>query len=205
MLKGFRWGMAKAIVIVFVILVAVLSLVCGWLYVELMDRESQIKVISAEVERLRNEARALRIETQRLVALLRNTTHRSVPLYIGNSVHGFIDSVRCLEVYNMIRNYTGIDEGTWIVMFGATYCPHCKAMDAFFSENYPGMYRVLWVDVDQNAQAIFTRLAIAEICSDVVDVASSVPQIVVLRNSTISSIVVGKITNRTFWDQIIEG
>lgn len=197
--------MAKAINIILVVLVVILSSVCGWLYVELADRESQIRVILAEVERLRNEAGALRAETQRLVALLRNTTHRSVPLYIGNSVRGFIDFARCLEVYNMIRNYTGVDRGTWIIMFGATYCPHCKAMDAFFNENYPGMYRALWVDVDQNAHAIFTRLAIAEICSDVVDVASSVPQIVVLRNSTISSIVIGKITNRTFWDQIIEG
>jgi len=93
-----------------------------------------------------------------------------------------------------------------IIMFGSLTCPHCKAMDAFFSENYSGIYRVIWITGGSNSSLNwFVEIASEEVQQGIPEqYAGAVPHTLILDNSSrLRAIVIGEITDKGFWDLLL--
>lgn len=127
-----------------------------------------------------------------------------IPIYVGSSVYGYIGVDKAVELVSLLQNLIDVSEGVHIVMFGSTGCPYCKNMDIFFTQNYRGIYKALWIDANSEARDLFYRVAKLEIDNGVsMDIAFSVPQTIVVKNGFIRAIVVGAETSRQFWDSIL--
>jgi len=123
----------------------------------------------------------------------------SKPLYAIN-----IDENICRDLIKDIRDSYGIGSRQAIIMFGLTTCPHCKIQDKLFTEYYGSIYKPLWIDVDSKAYNIFYKLVDLELKGGArpADV-TGVPHTVVISEYTIKAIIVGRVDDIKFWDDIL--
>lgn len=130
-----------------------------------------------------------------------------IPYYIGSMLYMCLGLEIAEKLSSVIQEYLGLQNDTQIIMFGLTSCPHCHTMHEFFvSDNkYRDIYIVVWLDKTKNEGNIFESLYIIEVSSGVnLRIAGAVPHIYVIKNGFVHSVVVGEITEETFWSKLIE-
>ncbi len=94
-------------------------------------------------------------------------------------------------------------ESLRLVAFGSQSCPHCRALHNFFSKNYVGIYTFFWVE-DRVSSELFAYLARVEISYGLSNnYAYAVPQTLVLSEGKAVAIVIGEVTNASFWNHLL--
>jgi len=132
-----------------------------------------------------------------------------VSLCLGDSFYKYIN----LDIDNISRasadrllEYINCSDRTCIVLFGVSTCPHCEAMNQFFtsSPKYRDIYMAFWVDRSENTAALFYYLYIIERENGIEDsIALNVPQMLIIRNGSPSFIVIGENRSEDFWDRLV--
>ncbi|MEN2999741.1 MAG: thioredoxin fold domain-containing protein [Acidilobaceae archaeon] len=129
-----------------------------------------------------------------------------VSLYFGRSSEQKLNlqPAKVKEVVKMIRERHGINSSKAIVMFGTTTCPYCKAQDEMFSQQFKELYKPLWVNLDEKAQATFIELVSAELQAGASPEVYGVPHTVVVSGDDIKAIVIGLVRERSFWEGLLK-
>lgn len=183
------------IIIILAIVVIALSILCLYLYTEMLDREK-------EIENLKRNIASLEKEIKELVSIKRMT---SIPIYYGSTIYNYIDRNSTLGIINRLLAYTKIDNGTWIVTFGLSTCPHCKKLNELLRENYSAIYIALWLDLDENSYLIFSELVRVEVDNGIpMSIAGGVPHTLIIKNRSINAIVIGLVQSIDFWNSLIK-
>lgn len=96
-------------------------------------------------------------------------------------------------------------ESVYLYLYGATWCPHCKSLDQFFSRAYSDRHYFCKIDVDKNCQSKLN--AVREYFTKNKGVSSEylgyIPQTYVIRDGRyLIAIVVGGVTDPQFWSNI---
>ncbi len=79
-------------------------------------------------------------------------------------------------------------------------------MYEFFVGNtrYRDICRILWLEADAKAYKLFYNLSQIEISSGIdMRIAGSVPHMLVAKNNSIYTIVVGEVKDEGFWDKLL--
>ncbi|MEM1623304.1 MAG: thioredoxin family protein [Sulfolobales archaeon] len=92
----------------------------------------------------------------------------------------------------------------YLYLYGATWCPHCRSLDLFLAQTYPGRY-------------YFCKIDLYEVCRNVLDSIRSffaskgvsseylgyIPQTYVIKDGRyLIAVVVGAVTDIKFWQNI---
>lgn len=131
-----------------------------------------------------------------------------IGIFMSGKYFQSINSTDLLQ--SLIENITSVYNisNVRLLMFGSPGCPHCRAMDTFFNENYPGIYEVIWITGSGGSLNLtwFVSLASEEVQQGIPEqYATAVPQILVLDGSgRLRGIVIGEITDKAFWDLLLE-
>lgn len=128
-----------------------------------------------------------------------------IPYYVGSTLYTCLDLEVAKKLSDVIQGYLGLRNGTQIVMFGLTSCPHCHVMHEFFTSNneYRGIYIVIWLDRTIDGGRVFEDLYLIEILNSVHShIAGAVPHIYIIRDGLVRTVVVGEITEKIFWDEL---
>lgn len=109
-------------------------------------------------------------------------------------------------IYNMLVDKYSVTNNTRIVMFGATWCPHCHKQYLFFeNSSYVNKSLVLWLDQDNYAALLFDRLTQLEIKKGFTRYAGAVPHMLVIdEKGGLRAIVVGEALNDDFWNKLLK-
>ena len=88
-------------------------------------------------------------------------------------------------------------ENTHIYMYGSSKCPHCRAMDSFFSQNYSSIFSFCNMVNNKTCILIFSRLI------NLTGTGPYIPTIIVTKNNKVDFLFIGQFTNSTFWNKMI--
>lgn len=130
----------------------------------------------------------------------------SVPYYIGSTLYTCLDLEVARKFSDVIQKHLGLRNGIQIIMFGLTTCPHCHVMYEFFTNNneYHDIYTVIWLDETEDGKNVFEDLYHIEISNGINPrIAGAVPHIYIVKNGFVYTVVVGRITEKAFWDELI--
>ncbi|MEM4717851.1 MAG: thioredoxin family protein [Desulfurococcaceae archaeon] len=105
-----------------------------------------------------------------------------IPLYLYSHVtYASFTSAGCLENTNFY-------------MFGASWCPHCKNLDRFFTNEFPESHYFCVIDKIRECYERFTSL------SNDFKLGGYVPITIVVKDSRyILAIVIGEVVDKEFW------
>lgn len=135
-----------------------------------------------------------------------NPLDKGIPLYVSTSIYGHINFENNNEYVQVLLSYANCTNGLCIIMFGSQGCPHCHAMHEFFMGNpkYRDIFKVLWIETDEQANKLFYDLSQIEKASGInIRIAYSVPHILVVKNNSIYAIVVGEAKDQDFWNKLL--
>jgi hypothetical protein len=88
-----------------------------------------------------------------------------------------------------------------LYLYGATWCPYCRALSDFFSRNFPNNSYFCKIDLDEGCssalRSLSSYLASKGAPSDVI---GYIPlTLVVVRGKYVAAVVVGAVTDADFW------
>ncbi|MEM0501105.1 MAG: hypothetical protein QXJ56_01740 [Ignisphaera sp.] len=90
-----------------------------------------------------------------------------------------------------------------LIAFGATTCPFCRNLHEFFEKYFKDKCLFLWIDDPNNAD-LFRNLAKIEQNNGLPpSYAYSVPQTIVVKHGEPIAIVIGGITDASFWQNLL--
>lgn len=136
----------------------------------------------------------------------RDLESSGIPLYFGSERRMIlrIDEEKAAELVQSVRESYSITEGKAIVMFGITTCPYCKMQHEALSPNPPAKYVAIWIDRDEKGRELFIKLLEAESGAGApLEEIGGVPHTVVIYDNSIKAIVVGRVTDRSFWASLV--
>ncbi|MEM1628779.1 MAG: thioredoxin family protein [Desulfurococcaceae archaeon] len=141
-----------------------------------------------------------------LLAITQQPVRGNVTFYTGVKEIGRIDisEDEWKLIYDMLVNRYNVTQDTRIVMFGATWCPHCHKQYLFFENNsYLERSLVLWLDQDDYATLLFNRISQLEVRKGFTRYAGAVPHILVINKGVLEAIIVGEALDKSFWDKLL--
>ncbi|WP_083799343.1 thioredoxin family protein [Desulfurococcus mucosus] len=111
------------------------------------------------------------------------------------------------SIYSEISLKTPLNDSIRIIFFGSTTCPHCHRQSEFFNATMPGKVLYLWVDVDQDAGSVFSKVVNLEVSKGIpFNYAGGVPHMLVLGSGgELKAIVVGEALDQGFWSMLLSG
>ncbi len=129
----------------------------------------------------------------------------SINVYVGGNLFNVITNVTRIQqvVENIISTYNL--ENITFLMFGTRTCPHCGAMNDFFTTEFRDEYFVVWLSGGEN-MTWFVEIASAEYEAGFPEqYAYAVPQTLVLDgDGQVRAIVIGELTDKNFWASLLE-
>lgn len=100
---------------------------------------------------------------------------------------------------------TASGSGVHLYLYGATWCPACRALNEFLSREYPGSYYFCKIDVSEACLSDLNRIAGVLSSKGVpLKYLESIPQTYVVRDGRyLVAVVIGAVTDSQFWKNII--
>ncbi|MEM1560335.1 MAG: hypothetical protein QXK24_01020 [Ignisphaera sp.] len=137
-----------------------------------------------------------------------SSTPSSSPLnqqYISVHVDGSIYRVSKNDIASIVSKVIKDNqrESINLIAFGATTCPFCRNLHEFFEKYFKDKCLFLWIDDPNNAD-LFRNLAKIEQNNGLSpSYAYSVPQTIVVKHGEPIAIVIGGITDASFWQNLL--
>ncbi len=110
-----------------------------------------------------------------------------------------------LAVY-LAHLWIAFGSSTFLYLYGATWCPHCRDLDAFLSKRYTDSYLFCKIDLSEECRRAFDSLRGVlgtRVPPEYREYLGSIPQTYVVRDGKyIVAIVVGAVTDERFWRNV---
>ncbi len=105
-----------------------------------------------------------------------------------------------------VSSWITLGSSAYLYLYGATWCPYCRALDEFFSKTYVDSYYYCKIDVSEECRRAFDslmKIISARVPPEYREYLGSIPQTYVVRDGRyLIAIVIGAVTDARFWRNV---